>query len=129
MLSCVYSIWQCMRKEVDMIKAGDTIWTIDGEWIQNFDDDYYAIKIPTHVMQHTVKEYYVDNGYGFPRHYATTTEERRYENNEYKTEYYLTKDEAIEALQEERKRFVTDKPNNWWSIIKELQRLLEEQEQ
>lgn len=113
----------------DTLKAGDTIWTIDGEWIRNFDDDYYAIKIPTHIFSHTIKEYYVDNGYGFPRHYATTIEERRYENNEYKTEYYLTEDEAIKALQEERKQFLTKCPNNWWSIIKELQQLLEEQDQ
>ena len=43
----------------DTLKAGDTVWTVDGEWIQNFNDDYYAIKIPTHVCSHTVKDYYV----------------------------------------------------------------------
>lgn len=110
-----------------MLKAGDVIWTVDGEWIQNFDDGYYDIKIPTHVKQHTVKEYYVCNGYGFPRYYATTTEERQYENNEYKTEYYLTEDEAVKTLQKERKHFLTSCPNNWQKIVEELQRLLEEQ--
>lgn len=110
-----------------MLKAGDTVWTVDGECIQNFDDDYYAIKIPTHVCSHTVKKYYVSNSYGFPRCYATTTEERQYENNEYKTEYYLTEDEAIKALQNERKHFLTSCPNNWQKIVEELQQLLKEQ--
>lgn len=112
---------------VDTLKAGDIVWVVDGEWMCNGDDDYYAIKIPTQVCSHTVKKYYVDNGYGFPRHYATTTEERKYENNEYKTEYYLTEDEALKALQEERKQFLTNCPNNWQKIVKELQRLIEEQ--
>lgn len=109
-----------------MTKAGDTIWTVDGEWIHNFEDDYYAIKIPTHIRSHIVKKYYVDNSYGFPRHYVYTIEERRYENNKYKTEHYLTEDEAIKALREERKHFLTNHPNDWKKIIEALQQLLEE---
>ena len=39
------------------LKAGDTVWTVEGECIRNFDDDYYDIQIPTYVCSHTVKEY------------------------------------------------------------------------
>lgn len=105
----------------------DTIWTIDGECIRNFDDDYYAIRIPTHVRSHTVKEYTEHDEYIPTRYRVITTDDRYYENNEYKTEYYLTEDEAIKALQEERKQFLISYPNDWQKIIEELQQLLKEQ--
>lgn len=109
------------------LKAGDTVWTVDGEWIQNFDDDYYAIKIPTYVRQHTVKEYYTDKSCGYLRHCVTTTEESLYVNSECNTNYYLTEDEALKALREGRKQFMTNCPNDWKKIVKELQQLIEEQ--
>lgn len=111
----------------DILKAGDTVWTVDGEWIQNFDDDYYAIKIPTYARQHTVKEYYTDKCYGYPQYTVITTEESLYVNSEYKTVYYLTEDEALKALREERKQFMTRNHNDWKKIVEELQQLIEEQ--
>lgn len=109
------------------IKAGDIVWTVDGEWIQNFDDDYYAIKIPTHVCSHIVKEYTERNDCIPIRYRAITTDYGYYENCEYKTEFYLTEDEALKALREERKQFLTRYPNDWKKIIEVLQQLLEEQ--
>lgn len=108
----------------DTLKAGDTVWTIDGEWICNFDDDYYAIKIPTHVRSHTVKEYKKHDESTPTRYKIRTTDDRYYENCEYKTEYYLTADEAFKTLQKERKQFLINYPNNWQKIIDELQQLL-----
>ena len=105
------------------LKAGDTVWTVEGECIRNFDDDYYDIQIPTYVCHHTVKEYIEHN----TRHVVTTTDGGYYSNSEYRTGYYLTEDEALKALQEKRKQFLKYYPNNWKKIIEELQQLIEEQ--
>lgn len=114
--------------DTNTLKAGDTIWTIDGEWIQNFDDDYYAIKIPTHICSHTIKKYTKHDECIPTRYQAITTDNKYYENCKYRIDFYLTEDEAIKALQEERNQFLTFYPNNWQKIIEELQRLLEEQD-
>lgn len=37
-----------------------------------------------------------------------------------------TRQQALEALKERRKRFLKDYPNDWKRIIKELNKLLEE---
>lgn len=108
----------------DTLKAGDTVWTVEGECIYNFDDDYYAIKIPTHVCSHTVKEYKEHSECTPTRYRVRTTNNRYYENCEYKTEYYLTADEAFKALQKERQQFLINYPNNWQKIVEELQQLL-----
>ena len=105
------------------LKAGDTVWTVEGECIRNFDDDYYDIQIPTYVCHHTVKEYKEYN----TRYVVITTDDGYYSNSEYRTGYYLTEDEALKALQEKRKQFLTDYPNNWQKIIEELHQLIEEQ--
>lgn len=110
-----------------MLKAGDIVWTVDGEWIQNFDDDYYAIKIPTRVCSHAVKEYTVHDECIPTRYRVITTDNKHYENCEYRTDYYLTEDEAVNVLREERKQFLTNFPNDWQKIIEELQQLLKEQ--
>lgn len=110
--------------DTNTLKAGDTIWTIDGEWIQNFADSYCDIKIPTHVSQQIVTDVVI---YG-SKDLVKLTNGAIY-NIKYGGDIYLTEDEAVKALQEERKQFLTNYPNNWWSIIKELQRLLEEQDQ
>lgn len=110
----------------DTLKAGDTVWTVEGEWICNFDDDYYAIKIPTHVCSHTVKEYTEHNESIPTRYKVITTDNKYYENCEYTTRYYLTADEALSAMFEERKKFLTNYPNNWQKIIDALQQLLKE---
>ena len=104
------------------LKAGDTVWTVEGERIRNFDDDYYDIQIPTYVCSHTVKEYIEHN----TRYIVTTTYGGYYSNSEYRTGYYLTEDEALKALQEKRKQFLKYYPNNWKKIIEELQKLIEE---
>ena len=109
------------------LKAGDTVWTVEGECIRNFDDDYYDIQIPTYVCHHTVKEYKEHNEMMPTRYVVVTTDGGYYSNSEYRTGYYLTEDEALKALQEKRKRFLTDCPNNWKKIVEELQRLIEEQ--
>lgn len=109
------------------IKAGDIVWTVDGEWIQNFDDDYYAIKIPTRVCSHTVNEYTEHNELIPTRYIITTTDNMYYSNSECRIEFYLTEDEALKALREERKQFLTLYPNDWKKIIEVLQQLLEEQ--
>ena len=111
----------------DTLKAGDTVWTIEGECIYNFDDDYYAIIIPTHVRSHTVEECTEHNECIPTRYKVRTTNNRYYENCEYKTEYYLTEDEALKALREDRKQFLIDYPNDWQKIVEELQQLLKEQ--
>lgn len=111
----------------DTLKAGDIVWTVEGEWIRNFVDDYYDIKIPTYVCSHTVKKYTEHNECIPIRYRAITTDNGYYENCEYKTDFYLTEDEALKALQEERKQFLTSCPNNWQKIIEELQQLLKEQ--
>lgn len=111
----------------DTLKTGDTVWTVEGECIYNFDDDYYAIIIPTHVRSHTVQEYTKHNECIPTRYKVRTTNNRYYENCECRTEYYLTADESFKALQKERKQFLTNYPNNWQKIIEELQRLIEEQ--
>ena len=98
-----------------------------GVWIQNFDDDYYAIKIPTYVRQHTVKEYDTYKYGGCLRYSVTTTEESLYVNSEHRADYYRTEGEALKALREERKQFMTSCPNNWKKIVEELQQLIEEQ--
>ena len=108
----------------DTLKAGDIVWTVEGEYIQNFDDDYYAIKIPTHVCSHTVKEYTKHNECIPTRYRVRTTNNRFYNNSEYRTEYYLTADEALKALQKGRQQFLINYPNNWQKIIEELQQLL-----
>ena len=99
------------------------MWTVEGEYIRNFNDDYYAIQIPTYVCHHTVKEYIEYN----TKCVVITTDDGYYSNSEYRTGYYLTEDEALKALQEKRKRFLTACPNNWQKIVEELQQLIEEQ--
>ena len=107
----------------DTLKAGDTVWTVEGECIRNFNDDYYDIQIPTYVCSHTVKEYieYIT------RYVVITTDGGYYSNSEHRTGYYLTEDEALKALQEKRKQFLKYYPNNWQKIVEELQQLIEEQ--
>ena len=107
----------------DTLKAGDTVWTVEGECIRNFDDDYYDIQIPTYVCHNTVKEYIEHN----TRYVVITTDGGYYSNSEYRTEYYLTEDEALKALQEKRKQFLKYYPNNWKKIVEELKQLIEEQ--
>ena len=111
----------------DTLKAGDTVWTVEGECIRNFDDDYYDIQIPTYVCPHTVKEYTEHNEMRPTRYVVITTDEEYYSNSEYRTSYYLTEDEALKALQEKRKQFLKYYPNNWKKIVEELQQLIEEQ--
>ena len=105
------------------LKAGDTVWTVEGECIRNFDDDYYDIQIPTYVCHHTVKEYIEYN----TKCVVITTDDGYYSNSKYRTGYYLTEDEALKALQEKRKQFLKYYPNNWQKIVEELQQLIEEQ--
>jgi hypothetical protein len=109
------------------LKAGDTVWTIDGEWIQNFDDDYYAIKIPTHVCQRTIKKYEERPCFGKLKQSVWLENGYELSNYEHRKEFYLTEDEALKALREERKQFLTSCPNNWQKIVEELQQLLKEQ--
>lgn len=111
----------------DTLKAGDTVWTIDGVWIKNFDDDYYAIKIPTHVCSHTVEEYTEHDECIPTRYRVITTDDRIYNNSKCHREYYLTEDEALKKLREGRKQFLTVYPNDWQKIIEELQQLIKEQ--
>lgn len=111
----------------DTLKAGDTVWTIDGEWIQNFDDDYYAIKIPTHVCQRTIKKYEERPCFGQLKQSAWLENGYELSNYEHRKEFYLTEDEALKALREKRKQFLTSCPNNWQKIVEELQQLLKEQ--
>ena len=106
----------------DTLKAGDTVWTVEGECIRNFDDDYYDIQIPTYVCSNTVKEYIEHN----TRQVVITTDGGYYSNSECRTGYYLTEDEALKALQEKRKQFLKYYPNNWKKIVEELQQLIEE---
>lgn len=108
------------------LKAGDTVWTIEGECIRNFDDDYYDIQIPTYVCSHTVKEYVEHNEMTPTRYVVTTTDGGYYSNSECRTGYYLTEDEAVKSLQEKRKQFLKYYPNNWKKIVEELQQLIEE---
>jgi hypothetical protein len=112
----------------DTLKAGDTVWTVEGEWIQNFDDDHYAIKIPTHVCSHIVKEYKEHSECTPTRYRVRTTDNRYYENCEYRKEYYLIEDEALKELRKQRKQFLKCYPNNWQKIVEELQQLLKEQD-
>ena len=106
----------------DTLKAGDTVWTVEGECIRNFDDDYYDIQIPTYVCSHTVEDYKEYN----TKCVVITTDGGYYSNSEHRTGYYLTEDEALKALQEKRKQFLKYYPNNWQKIIEELQQLIEE---
>lgn len=105
-----------------MTKAGDTVWTVDGEWIQNFADSYCDIKIPTHVSQQTV----TDVGIYGSKDLVKLTNGVLY-NIKYGGDIYLTEDEALKALQEDRKQFLIDYPNNWQKIVEELLQLLKEQ--
>lgn len=105
------------------LKAGDTVWTVEGECIRNFNDDYYDIQIPTYVSSHTVEEYIEYT----TRYVVITTDGGYYSNRECRTGYYLTEDEALKALREKRKQFLKYYPNNWKKIVEELQQLIEEQ--
>lgn len=105
-----------------MLKVGDTVWTIDGVWIGNFDDAYCAIKIPTHVNQQTITETGVFGSKDLVR-----IANGAFYNMRYSGDIYLTEDEAVNALREERKQFLIDYPNDWQKIIEELQQLLKEQ--
>ena len=110
-----------------MLKAGDTVWTVDGEWIQNFNDDYYAIKIPTCVGQRTIKKYEERPCWGKLKQSVWLENNYELSNYEDRKEFYLTEYEALKALRKERKHFLTNCPNDWQKIVEELQRLLEEQ--
>lgn len=107
----------------DTLKVGDTVWTVDGEYISNFADGYYDIKIPAHVSQQTV----TDVGIYGSEDLVRLTNGALY-NIRYGGDIYLTEDEALKALREDRKQFLIDYPNNWQKIIEELQQLLEENE-
>lgn len=111
----------------DTLKAGDIVWVVDGEWICNGDDGYYDILIPTHVSTRTVYKYEESTCAGKLLQRVTLENGWKLFNNEFKTDYYLTKDEALKALQRERKHFLTSCPNNWQKIVEELQQLLKEQ--
>ena len=106
----------------DTLKAGDTVWTVEGEWIQNFADSYCDIKIPTHVSQQTVTDVVI---YG-SKDLVKLTNGVIY-NIKYGGDIYLTEDEAVKALREERKQFLTVYPNDWQKIVEELKKLLKEQ--
>lgn len=111
----------------DILKAGDTVWVVDGEWIYNGDDGYYDIMIPTYVSTRTVDSY-EERPVGGKILKAVTLENGwKLVNHGCKKDFYLTEDEALKALREERKQFLTDYLNDWQKIVEELQQLLKEQ--
>lgn len=112
----------------DTLKTGDTVWTVEGECIKNFNDDYYSLTIPTHVRQWIIKEYAERPCWGKLK--QSVYLENGYELSNYKDhkEYYLTEDEALKELRKQRKRFLKCYPNNWQKIVEELQQLLKEQD-
>lgn len=109
------------------IKVGDTVYGIKYTWIKNFDDDYYDIPIPTSVYKTTVT-YYNEEVATWDRNRIHVT--IHLANGiiifNKKIELYESKEEALEALNKERKKFVKDFPNNWKKIIKVLNEILEE---
>lgn len=116
--------------DTDTLKVGDTVYGIKYTWIKNFDDDYYAIPIPTSVYKTTI-EYYSEEIATWCRNEVRVTINLangiKVWNKEIKRcGLYKDKDKALEVLKKERKRFVKDFPNNWKEIIKVLNELLEE---
>jgi predicted heme/steroid binding protein len=94
-------------------------------YINNFDDDYYSIPIPTEVVCIDFKSVTVyHNWNGKEQHIYTAYNGNKYdeENNN----VFDTEEEALKALREERSHFLTAYPNDWKEIIKQLQQLMEE---
>ena len=100
----------------DKLKTGDTVWTIEYLWIED------SISIPTHIKQQIVMTAEVFGGKDIVKLMNGVLYNIKYGRN-----IYLTEDEALKTLQEERKQFLTNYPNDWKKIVEELQQLLKEQ--
>lgn len=108
----------------DDFKVGDTVYIIENVCIQNFDDDYYEIPIPVSIFKSTVKE--CEDWNDLTLRVKLADDNFYFSNWKGERAIFHTRQQALEALKERRKRFLKDYPNDWKRIIKELNKLLEE---